>query len=149
MGEGNENLVYPSLWDFKRSFTRRKILRHVTSSFTSHPKEGVLWIFIDLKNSSPWPGSNPRPLGTVASTLTTTTQKPPCSRVMYGTALRLKNCQNVIRTTVVYCSSVPHIPARLRVVHAFAVSSSSSMHLSHCRSGMFREGNERYRPQWL
>jgi hypothetical protein len=39
IGEGNENL-----------FCSRKILRHWTSGFTSHPKEGVLRIFIALKN---------------------------------------------------------------------------------------------------
>jgi hypothetical protein len=72
MGEGNENLVYPSPWDLKWSLTHSKILRHGTSGFTSHPKEGVLRIFIALKNPSPWPHSNPRPLGPVASTLTTT-----------------------------------------------------------------------------
>jgi hypothetical protein len=49
MDEGNENLVCPSPWDFKRSLTRRKILRHGTSGFTSHPKEGVSRIFIALK----------------------------------------------------------------------------------------------------
>jgi hypothetical protein len=43
-----------------------------SSRFTSHPKEGVLRIFIALKNPSPWPGSNRLPLGPVASTLTTT-----------------------------------------------------------------------------
>jgi hypothetical protein len=59
VGEGNENLVYPFPWDFKKSFACRKILRHGTSGFTSHPKEGVLRIFIALKNPSPWPGSNP------------------------------------------------------------------------------------------
>jgi hypothetical protein len=31
-------------------------------------KEGVLWIFIALKNPSPWPGLNPQTLGPVAST---------------------------------------------------------------------------------
>jgi hypothetical protein len=46
VGEENENLVYPSPWDVKRSLTCRKILRHGTSGFTSHPKGGVLWIFI-------------------------------------------------------------------------------------------------------
>jgi hypothetical protein len=51
MGEGNENSVYPSPWDFKRSLTFRKMLRHGTSGFTSHPKEGVLRIFIALKKS--------------------------------------------------------------------------------------------------
>jgi hypothetical protein len=72
MEEGNDNLFYPSPWDFKRSLTCRKILWHGTSGFTSHPKEGVLRIFIALKNPSAWQGSNPRPLGPVASTLTTT-----------------------------------------------------------------------------
>jgi hypothetical protein len=67
MGEGNENLIYPSPWHFKRYFTCRKIL-HVTSN----PKKGVLRIFIDLKNPSPWSGSNPRTLDPVVSTLTTT-----------------------------------------------------------------------------
>jgi hypothetical protein len=52
MGEGNENLVYSSPWDFKRSFTCRKVLREGTSGFTFHPKEGVLRIFIVLKNPS-------------------------------------------------------------------------------------------------
>jgi hypothetical protein len=76
MGEGNENLVYPSPWDFKRSLTCRKILRHGTCGFTSHPKERVLRIFIALKYLSPWPGSNPRTLRPVASTLTTTPPLP-------------------------------------------------------------------------
>jgi hypothetical protein len=71
MGQLNENLVYSYPLDFKSSFTCRKILLHGTSGFTSHPKEGVLRIFIALKNLSPWPGSNPRPLDPVASTLTT------------------------------------------------------------------------------
>jgi hypothetical protein len=54
------------------------------SRFTTHPKEGVLRIFIALKNPSPWPGLNPRPLGPVASTLTTTPPRPHgyiCTRV--------------------------------------------------------------------
>jgi hypothetical protein len=38
----------------------------------NQPKEGVQRIFIALKNSLPWPGLNQRPLGPVASTLTTT-----------------------------------------------------------------------------
>jgi hypothetical protein len=71
MDKGNENLVYSSPWDVKRSLTCHKILRHGTSGFTSHPKEGVLRTFIALKNPLPWLGSNPWPLGPVASTLTT------------------------------------------------------------------------------
>jgi hypothetical protein len=42
------------------------------SGSTSHPKECVLRIFIALKIPSSWPGSNPRTLGPLASTLTTT-----------------------------------------------------------------------------
>jgi hypothetical protein len=71
VGEGNENLVYPSPWDFKRSSTCRKISRHLYI-FTSHPKESVLQIFIALKIPSPWPVSNAQLLCPVASTLTTT-----------------------------------------------------------------------------
>jgi hypothetical protein len=41
VGKGNENLVYPSPWDLKRSVTCHKMLRHGISGFTSHPKEGV------------------------------------------------------------------------------------------------------------
>jgi hypothetical protein len=59
MEEGNENLVYPSPWDFKRFLTCRELLRHGTYGFTSRPKKGVLQIFIALKNPSPWPGFQP------------------------------------------------------------------------------------------
>jgi hypothetical protein len=72
MGEGNENSVYSSPWDFKTSLTCLKILRHGTSGFASYPMEGVMRIFIALKIPSPRLGSNPRPLGLVASTLITT-----------------------------------------------------------------------------
>jgi hypothetical protein len=72
MDEGNENLVYPALRDLKISWTCCKIVRHGTSGFTSHPKEGMLQVFITLKNPLPWLGSNLQPLGPVASTLTTT-----------------------------------------------------------------------------
>jgi hypothetical protein len=44
-------------------------------------EEGVLRIFIALKNPSPWLGLNPQPLGPVASTLTTT----PPRRLLYRT----------------------------------------------------------------
>jgi hypothetical protein len=84
MGEGYDSLVFSSPWDFKISFTGRKILRHGTSGFTSHLKEDVLRNFIALKNPSPLPGSNPRPLGPVASTLIIT---PPRRLNCTGTGL--------------------------------------------------------------
>jgi hypothetical protein len=64
-----------SIWNTSRELlTCRKILWHVTSGFTSHPKESVLRIFIALKNPSSQPGLNTRPFGPVATTLAT---KPP------------------------------------------------------------------------
>jgi hypothetical protein len=42
------------------------------SRFTSHPKKGVLRIFMAIKSPSPCLGLNPRLLVEVASTLTTT-----------------------------------------------------------------------------
>jgi hypothetical protein len=51
-------------------FAARKNLRHRTDGFTFHPQEGVMQIYIALRNPSPWPGMNPRTLGLMASTLT-------------------------------------------------------------------------------
>jgi hypothetical protein len=60
MDEGNENLVYPSPWGFKRLYLHAvKSYDMGPSGVTSHPKEGVLRIFIALKSPSPWTGSNP------------------------------------------------------------------------------------------
>jgi hypothetical protein len=50
MVEGVRIFTYQYLSYVKVSLTRRKILRHGTSRFTSHPKEGLLRIFIALKN---------------------------------------------------------------------------------------------------
>jgi hypothetical protein len=69
-GQRSENFAYQYLKYLKSSLTCRKLLRHVTSGFTSHPKQDVLRIFIALKNPSPRPWLNTRPLGPVASTLT-------------------------------------------------------------------------------
>jgi hypothetical protein len=92
VGEGNENLVYPSPWDFEISFTCRKILRHGTSGFTPHAKEGMLRIFIALKNPSPWLGSNRQTLGPVASTITTTAPRRHVEDISHKTNFRcIKN----------------------------------------------------------
>jgi hypothetical protein len=71
MNEGMKILHIHYLWCVNGFSTCPKILRQGTSGFISRPKEGVLPIFIALKNSSPRPCLNPRPLGPVASTLTT------------------------------------------------------------------------------
>jgi hypothetical protein len=71
-GQRSENFAYEYLRYVNGYLTCRKILRHGASGFTSHPKEGVLRIFIALKNPPSWPGLSPRPFDRVASTLTTT-----------------------------------------------------------------------------
>jgi hypothetical protein len=76
-GRRSGNFAYQYLKYLKGSLTCCKILRHGTSGFISHPKEGVLRICIALKNPSPRLGLNPRPLGPVASTLTTTPRRRP------------------------------------------------------------------------
>jgi hypothetical protein len=78
-GRRSENFAYQYLKYLKGFLTCRKVLRHRTSGFTSRPKEGVLRIFIVLKNPSPRRGLNPRPLRPVASTLTST---PPRRQVI-------------------------------------------------------------------
>jgi hypothetical protein len=53
-GRRRENFAYQYLTHLKGSTTRRKILRNATSSVTSHTNEGLLRIFISLKNPSLW-----------------------------------------------------------------------------------------------
>jgi hypothetical protein len=78
MGEGNENFVYSYPWDFKSFLTCRKILTTCDLlALLPIQEEGVLRIFIALKNPSPWLGSNLQHLGPVASTLTTTPPRRP------------------------------------------------------------------------
>jgi hypothetical protein len=60
-GWRSENFAYQKLRYINGSLTCHKILQHGASGFTSHPKEGVLWIFIALKNPLPWPGLNRDP----------------------------------------------------------------------------------------
>jgi hypothetical protein len=77
-GRRSEDFAYQYLKYLKGSWTCRKILWYGTSGFTSHTKESVLRTFIALKNPPSRLGLNPRPLGPVASTLTTT---PPRRQV--------------------------------------------------------------------
>jgi hypothetical protein len=79
-GRRSEKFDQQYLKHLKGSLTCRKILRNGTSGFTSHRKESVLPIFITLKNPSHWSSLNPWPLGTVASTLTTTPTRRLCVR---------------------------------------------------------------------
>jgi hypothetical protein len=86
-GRRNENFAYLVPVVRQRIFTCRKILWHGTSSFASHPKEGVLWIFISHKNPSHRSCLIRDPLGPVASTLTTTPPRRlthPCSYCISG-----------------------------------------------------------------
>jgi hypothetical protein len=68
----NVNLALRNILFIFASDFFRKILRHGASGFTYPPKEGVLWIFIDLKNPSPRQSLNPQTIDPVTSTLTIT-----------------------------------------------------------------------------
>jgi hypothetical protein len=61
MGEMNENLALQSISirNLQVIFTGHLILQHGASGFTAPPKEGMLQIFIALKNPSLWLGLNP------------------------------------------------------------------------------------------
>jgi hypothetical protein len=78
MDEGVRILPFQYLRYIKGPLKRCKILGHGTSGFTSLPKEGLLRIIISLKNPSPRPSLNPRPLGPVASRLTTASPRRHC-----------------------------------------------------------------------
>jgi hypothetical protein len=95
MDEGVKILHIQYLRYLSQYLTCCKILRHGASGFTSHPKEGVLQIVIALQNPSPRPGLNLQPLGSVASTLTTTPLRWHSSRVnRKDTEYRDKSQQN-------------------------------------------------------
>jgi hypothetical protein len=76
-GRRSENFAYRYLKCLKGSLKCRKILR--PSLFTSHPRGRCAADFIALQNPSPRPGLNPRPVGPVASTLTTTPPRCLCN----------------------------------------------------------------------
>jgi hypothetical protein len=62
-GRRNENFAYQYLRYLKGSLTFHKIVRHGTYGFTSHPKEGVLRIYIPIKNPLPRWGFESATLG--------------------------------------------------------------------------------------
>jgi hypothetical protein len=71
------NLAYATFFFHARKVLLHAVnLRHGTDGFTSPPKEVVLGFLSFLKIHRPRSGSNPRTLGPVASTLTTS---PPRS----------------------------------------------------------------------
>jgi hypothetical protein len=61
--EGVRILCIQYLWYVNGSLTCRKILRHGTSGFTFHPKEGAQQVFIALKNPIASAGFEPATLG--------------------------------------------------------------------------------------
>jgi hypothetical protein len=59
MGEGNENLVYSSPWDEIQEFfyMPQNLTTWDLPVLLPIRKEGVVRIFIALKNPSPWPAT--------------------------------------------------------------------------------------------
>jgi hypothetical protein len=100
--------------------TCRKILRHGTSGFTSRPKEGVLGIFIALKNPSSLPVLNPRTLCPIAGTLVITPQRtspinPTDCAVLASALIGKKNCErrrcwsgDIVSLTFLCLRTCPH-----------------------------------------
>jgi hypothetical protein len=81
---GNDNFAYSSPWDFKSSFTFRKILRHWTFPLYFPSERKVCCRFLSpLKIHRLGRVLNPQPLGPVTSTLTTT---PPRRRSLFSCA---------------------------------------------------------------
>jgi hypothetical protein len=70
---GNDNFVYSSVWEFKSSFTCRKILRHgIFPLYFPSERKACCGFLSPLKIHRLGRFLNPQPLGPVASTLTTT-----------------------------------------------------------------------------
>jgi hypothetical protein len=81
MDEGVRIFSIQYMKHLKGYLTCCTILWHGASSFTSNLREGVLQIFIILKNPLPLPGLKPWSMGPVASTLTTI---PPRWQLCYS-----------------------------------------------------------------
>jgi hypothetical protein len=64
-GEGNDKFVLVSLFILDVFLTCHKILQHGTDRFTFSLKEGMLQIFIALKNPLPSAGFEPMSLGSI------------------------------------------------------------------------------------
>jgi hypothetical protein len=88
-------------------FACRRNLQHGANTFNSPLKEGMLQIFVALKNSSPQPGFNPWTLGSVVSTLTIT---PPRWLLLLLNnsvfSLLSKNENRLIKSPVCVCVCV-------------------------------------------
>jgi hypothetical protein len=99
-GQRSGNSAY--LRYLKESLTCLKNLRNETSGFTSHPKEGVLQIFIALKNPSPQPSFNPWPLGSLASILTGAPPRRLMQEYTWRFKWKLKLNMNLIQQYLLY-----------------------------------------------
>jgi hypothetical protein len=100
----------------------------------------VLRIFIGLKNPSPWPGSNPQPLGPVASTLTTTPPRRPSTStvvaLLFASEHRhemssvISQSVNMSKNTIPYYKSIVLLAStRLRIpdLSSWAISQQRRM----------------------
>jgi hypothetical protein len=63
LATGNYNFVYSSLWDFKSFYMRQSLTTWDLPALLPIREEGVLRIFIALKNPSLWPGFEPATFG--------------------------------------------------------------------------------------
>jgi hypothetical protein len=95
------NFVYSSLWDFKSSFTCRKILRYGTFPLYFPSERKVCCGFLSpLKFHLLGRVLNPQPLGPMASTLTTT----PPRRLSIKLKVIIRDMVTLYDTHTVYIS---------------------------------------------
>jgi hypothetical protein len=74
----------------KGILTFRKILQHGADGFVSFPKEGVLWIFIAIKNPSLWASFEPSYFGSNGNHAVTRPSRTTCKFVCVCTRARAR-----------------------------------------------------------
>jgi hypothetical protein len=109
MGEGNENLVYPFSWDFKRLLMCRKILRHGTSGFIFVRRKVCCGFLSPLKKSIALAGFEPANFGSNdkhSNHYTTKATTPPDCRRMFVTFLTRTVQMQIMRTSLLIARNV-------------------------------------------
>jgi hypothetical protein len=101
------------------------------SSFTSNPRGRCAADFYPLKNPSPWPGSNPQPLGPVASTLTTT---PPRQHVSHSVRLVAGRRSTSFQMLVTEAASTKHRSASTHGCLCVTLMDFNTLHSKHKNS---------------
>jgi hypothetical protein len=107
MDEEMRILYIQYLWYVIWSLICSNVLWHGTSGFTSHPKEGMLQIFITVKNQ--------QPLGPAASTLTTT--PPRWLQTVYPAVIQEVWKNGIVLSVLLYLSPSAQTKVPFCILH--------------------------------